>query len=105
MHKLFSVGINIKFWMIMNGNSSSDDNHNSYWSPYDCLIGASLTESGLFSAATEVEIYTTIVPTVRPLCIESRSSTESKDMMVPLTVSGEVDGTKDPTIPVQIILS
>jgi ESCRT-II complex subunit VPS36 len=76
---------------------SNDGNDSSHWSPYDCLIGASLTESGLLqrSAATEVEIYTTIVPTVVPPCLELRSTPESREMMVPLTVSGAVDRNKN----------
>ena len=83
----------------MSSGNNADDDDSNYWSPYDCLIGALLTDSGLLqrSAATEVEIYTTLVPTVRPPCIELRCSSEASQegAMVPITISGAVDRTKD----------
>jgi ESCRT-II complex subunit VPS36 len=103
--------VGIKEAIMIQSNEGDDDS--VYWSPYNCLIGASLTESGLLqrSAATEVEIYTTIVPTVSPPCIELRSTPESREMMVPLTMSGTVDR-KDPkqfrdrtSFPFQIIVT
>jgi EAP30/Vps36 family len=103
--------------------NTDDDDGRMVWTPFDCMMGASLTASGLLqrSRPTEVEVYTTLLPTVRPPCVELRSTYRSassngeqqqSEPMVPLTASGTIDTAKPmsnyrdrTTFPFQIIVT